>query len=38
MEDQNNGGTKVMEDKYDFSVRTKQNQGLISRLISGEIY
>ena len=32
------GGTKVMEDKSDFSVGTKQNQGLICRLISREIF
>ena len=37
MEDQTDGRTKLMEDKSDFSVETKQNQGLIRRLISGEI-
>ena len=37
MEDQTDGGAKVMEDKSDFSVGTKQNQGLICRLISREI-
>ena len=38
MEDKTHGGTKVMEDNSDFSVGTKQNQGLISicRLISRE--
>ncbi len=38
MEDQTDGRTKVMGDKSDFSVETKQNLGLIRRLISGEIY
>ena len=38
MEDQTDGRTKVMRDKSDFSVETEQNQGLICRLISREIY
>ena len=37
MEDQTDGRTKLMEDKSDFSVETKQNQGLICRLTLGEI-
>ena len=38
MEDQTDGRIKVMEEKFDFSFGTKQNQGLIRRLISKEIY